>query len=122
LDDRVGSLREREKGVPPARILEIDCGTALVAVDGAVERRHRSGAAAKVSRVVSNAGVLDLDDVGAEIGKIKRANRTGKEPREVEDAEPSERTRVAGGAHRSTFVTAGRRRGCRGRACSRAQP
>ncbi len=101
LDDHVSFFREREKNVAPTGILEVDCSAALVAVYGAVERRNGAGTVAEIARVIPRAGVLDLDDVGAEIGQIKRADRTRKESREVEDAQVRERACVAASAHES---------------------
>ena len=49
---------------------------------------------AEVARVVAGAGVLDLDDVGAEVGEVERADRAGQEPRQVEHADARERGRV----------------------------
>ena len=110
LDDRVRTLREREERGASLRVLEVDRRAALVAVHCTKERRHRSRAIPEIARVIAGARVLDLDDVGAEIGQIKRAHRPGQEAREVENPEPRQRSSAHG------VVRAGRRRECRGRA------
>ena len=94
LDDHIGVPREREKRIAATRVLEVQRRAALVAVDGAEERRHGARPIAQVSCIVAGAGVLDLDDVGAEVGEIERADRARQEAREVEHAKSREGSRA----------------------------
>ena len=86
LNNNIGGGREAEKRLTPQRILEVDRQRALVAVErmehGRVlvdERRHPA-------HVVAAGGVLDLDDIGAEIREQQRAERPRKQPGQVEDS------------------------------------
>jgi hypothetical protein len=90
LDDEVGALGELDEQLAPAVGLEVQRDAPLAAV------RHRERVALTVdlrchpAGVVTRARLLDLDDVGPELGQDHRAVRTGQEARQVEDAESVE--------------------------------
>ncbi len=80
-------------------VLEVDADRALVAVQRQEHRRRRGRLDALVLRrrpahVVAHAGVLDLDDVGAEVGQQLRAEPARQQAREVEHAHAVQRQRT----------------------------
>ena len=93
LDHDVRRPREFEEQLDAIGLLEVQRHAALVAIDREEHRRDRAFGRAERAGVVARAGVLDLDDVGAEIGEVQRAHRTGQQAREVQDAHAGERFR-----------------------------
>ena len=64
----------------------------LIALKNAVARSGAPRArSAERPRVVAGAGVLDLDDVGAEVGEVERAHGPRQQARQVEHANAGER-------------------------------
>ncbi len=121
LDDDVGAPREGEERPAAARVLEVDRDRALVAVHRPVERACGPAVRAERARIVAGTGVLDLDDVGAQIGEMERAHRPGQQPRQVEHAHAGERPMMwpdACGLRRCARFRSRRHRECRASAGS----
>ncbi len=79
-----------------ARMLQIDRQRSLAAIGGFKGRINPLPVAIrdmrrKVAHVVAGASVLDLDDIGAEVGEMQRCGRAWQQPRQVEDAQSGER-------------------------------
>src|SRR5262249_14927268 len=96
LQDDVGAGDGPQERLSPLRVLEVQADRALAA--GQREEQRRLGGlvdAVVVGRrgadVVAGAGVLDLDDVGAEVAEQQRAEASGEQPAEVEDADALKR-------------------------------
>jgi hypothetical protein len=73
LEQHVGVADEPQEHVAPLLGLQVDADRALVAVEREEQRRGGGAVGALVERrrpadVVAHPGVLDLDDVGAEVG------------------------------------------------------
>ena len=87
-DGDVGGFCQRMNDLASLFRFHVDGDAALVAVgaekDGAKTRRRKRRPAA---RLVALADGLHLDDVGAEITEILRAQRTCQNFRQVEDAD-----------------------------------
>ena len=87
LDEHVGLVEEREEDVAVGGDLEVEDDRALVAID---ELPPQALAVARVAPRQATKGVavrvLDLDDVGAEVGEVARAVRTGEHGRQIDDA------------------------------------
>ena len=86
LDHHVALLDELEEELLAFRLLQVDDDAALVAV----QADEIGGLAvlegdAPAAREVAEAGRLELDHLGAEIGEHGRAERTCEGVREVED-------------------------------------
>ena len=76
------------------RRVEADAALALVElveVAGAVDAGHLVDERSEPAGHVDAAARLDLDDVGAEVGELHRAERPGPHPRHVDDAQAGER-------------------------------
>ena len=86
LDDDVGTVDEPEKRLVPQGVLEVDGQRALVAVHGMEHRRVLVDERRHPAHVVATGGVLDLDDVGAEVRQEHRAERSRQQSGEVEDS------------------------------------
>lgn len=86
LHDHVRAVDEMEKYLTSQGVLEIDRQRPLVAVDGVEHRGAALDEGRHPAHVVAAGGVLDLDDVGAEIRQQHRAERPWKQPAEVEDS------------------------------------
>ena len=102
-----GRVKRRNERRPALGALEVERDAALVAVHRAIERRHGSGTVAEVARVVARPRVLDLDDVGAEVGEVERADRPGQQAREVEDAHAGKRSSGGNVAQRAASEQVG---------------
>ena len=123
LDEHVGLGDEVADEGEVVGILEVGDDRALVAVGqlppqalavALVAPRHVAQAVA--------AGPLDLDHVGAEVGEVAGAVRSGEHGRQVDDPDVGERAGVTCTIRRSRRArrpAAGRRRGRRGRAARR---
>ncbi|MPN30388.1 hypothetical protein SDC9_177859 [bioreactor metagenome] len=87
LDDGIGRFDQPQEKRPPGRLLEIKAQAFLVAIHDLIEitglTRHRPHAAG----VIPGTGVLDLDDLGAVVGKMLRGQGPGKQSGEVEDSQ-----------------------------------
>ena len=81
-DDHVGIVREAQEGPGAFGLLQVDLQAALVAVDDGAQRGRC---------MVARACVLDLHDIGAEVGQVLRAYRTGHQAREVQHAHAAQR-------------------------------
>ncbi len=85
LDEHVGIVDERQQDVPIGLDLEVEDDRALVAID---ELPPQAFAVARVAPCQTAEGVavgaFDLDDVGAVVGEVARAVRTGENGRQVE--------------------------------------
>jgi hypothetical protein len=70
--------------------------------------RTRHVGRGEAARVVTGAGALDLDHVGAEIGQHLRAGRSGQHARQVEHAQSTQRSRGkwSGGLRANGFAHA----------------
>ena len=96
LDEDVRGLREALDDLDTFGRLEVDREPALAPV-----HRHESRAVAvlrdrrQLARGLARDGRLDLDDVGAHVGEVHRAERRRHRLREVDDAETLERFHVA---------------------------
>ena len=79
----------------PSGCFQVEAQRTLVAVDeleeGAGLARFFVTWAAHAAGVVARTGVLDLDDVGAEVGEVLGGNGAGQQPGEVEHAQAGER-------------------------------
>src|SRR5215211_5496132 len=100
LDHDVGPGRQRLDPLQPFLAFEVDPDRTLVAVDGEEIRRlaefpPASEGRAPVAGVVPPLGVLDLQDVGAQVAEHHRRVRSGQNPREVEDPDAFERQPLA---------------------------
>jgi hypothetical protein len=85
LDHHVGGGGQLEEGRVPVRVLEVERDGALVAVQvDAVE------AVARAAQPVRGARRLHPDDVGAPVGEMAHAGRTGAGQGEVQHAQPGE--------------------------------
>ena len=93
LDQDATRRRRGGAGLAVGIVLEVEHDRALAAVG---ELAPQAGAVARVApghRAQAVAvGVLDLDDVGAEVGQVAGAVRAGDHGRQVDDAEIGERT------------------------------
>ena len=105
LDEHGGVGDEAEQDVAVGVVLEVEHDRALAAVGqlepqalavALVAPRHRAQAVA--------VGALDLDHVGAEVGEVARAVRSGDHRRQVEHADVGERERGRHGATGSTIT------------------
>src|SRR5437660_11781629 len=82
-------------------LLQIEPHRELVAIDQPEKIGHGRNSA----RVPHGAGIVprfrvfDLDDVRPHVGEMQRRHRTGKEPRQVEDADAGERLATFGFDH-----------------------
>ena len=126
--------RDQRAAAPrgPPSVLRFEADRALAAVEREEQRRLRRVLGALVVRrrpahVVAQAGVLDLEDVGAEVGQQQRAEAAGQQAPEVEDADAverqarSRRDRSRGDAeHRARLGDRRRRAGRRPRSSARA--
>src|SRR5262249_43930563 len=104
LQQHVGPIHEAEQRVATSWVLEVDGDAALVAVDrqerlanSALERRHAAG-------VVAQAWLLNLDDVGAKIGKHLGGVAAGEQTSEVQYAQALEWQGMGVGHWRAPFV------------------
>ena len=93
LEQHVGVAHQAQQHLAAPLVLEVDADRALVAVQGQEQRRAGARLGALVVRrrpahVVAQAGVLDLDHVGAEVGQQQRAEPAGQQPRQVQHADP----------------------------------
>lgn len=95
LHNRIAVSREPVAKRKSLRRLEIDDDIALIAVDGEkdcpdaiLERGPEAG--------VVTAERLDLDDVGAQIGEVLRAQRPGQDFGKVQNPATRKRTEVTG--------------------------
>ena len=86
LDDHVGGRGKAEKCLTPHGILEIDRERALVAVERVEHRRVLIHERRHPAQVVTAGGVLDLDDVGAEVGQEHSAEWPREQPGQIEDS------------------------------------
>jgi len=95
-EQHVGAAHEPQQHVSALLGLEIDADRSLAPVERE-EHRALGGVICTLvvrrrpAHVVAHAGVLHLQDVGAEVGQHQRAEAAGKEPREVEDSDALER-------------------------------
>ena len=90
-DQRIGARREPAHEIAPVLLLHVDDDAALIAIE-IDERRGETrsfGTAGAPHRVAF--GRFDLDDIGAQIAKQLRAERSGHDLGEIEDANTSER-------------------------------
>jgi hypothetical protein len=106
--DHVGGAHEAAKGGLALGALEVQRDALLVEVEGLEEvavvgpEEVRSHAARGVAALFA---ALDLDDLGAEVGEVHRAERAGAEVLEGEYAEAQERQ---GGTHTGFLSTSWR--------------
>ena len=108
LEHDVVLAHQAQQHLAPALALEIDADRALVAVQRQEQRRLRAVIGTlDIGRgpadVVAHAGVLDLQDLRAEVGEQQRAEAAGQQAREVEDADAFQ-----GQAHDSSARLEGR--------------
>src|SRR2546425_163259 len=73
-----------------------------------------TGGRAEAAEVVADAGLLDLDDVGAELAEERRADRRGEKRREVQHGDAVEGRRGVGHAGHLTPAVLGSSRPARG--------
>ena len=113
LDEHVRIVDERQQDVPVGGDLEVEDDRALVAVDQLPPQAFAIARVAPCEAAEGVAtGVFDLDDVGAVVGEVAGAVRTGENGRQVEDAKRRERWprwRVHDGARPSNPPGAHRR-------------
>jgi hypothetical protein len=98
LDDHVGLRGEVAEHLPTRRRLEVERDRALVPVDAHVVGRLLGVAVSgrvPVAGLVARLGALDLDNVGAEVAELHRAERSHEDARGVEDGHAVERSRLA---------------------------
>ena len=96
LDHHVGVLDQALEGGETLRRLEVERDARLLRC-----RFWKSGALARSARrsPMASAGRLDLDHVGAPIGQLAHAGRTGTDLRQIEHREAFERARSFRGRH-----------------------
>ena len=110
VDQNVRVLDQPSENFLPGRHSHVEREGALVAVDA--EKIRGLGAdegRTPMPRIVTVAGGLDLDDVGAHVAQHHGAERAGENTGEIDDADSSERApfahgvflRMEGGALRS---------------------
>ncbi len=90
-DEHVGAADQRVEGAPAERRAQIDREAALVAVVAAEMRAVE--AAAEAAEGVAAVRVLDLDDVGAEVGEHHPGQRPGDHGRQLDDPDAGKRRR-----------------------------
>src|SRR5262249_29590208 len=105
LDENVG-----RPGQPPHQrytvgSLEVDADAALVPVVDQIACRLPFLVRGPRARFVTDARVLHLDDVGAEVAEQRAAIRTGQHAGEIHDTNAVERERSGGGGHRRYYYT-----------------
>ena len=88
LDQDVGGRDQRQQRVLGRGVAEVQHDGALVARIG-LPMQFLAAVAPVAQRVARRR--LDLDDVGAEIGELKRQHVAGDEPRQIEHAHAGER-------------------------------
>lgn len=98
LDDHVGPPGQLQERFASLGTLEIQREAALVAIDGPVEVAGSAlfPAATHGAHVVAGAGVLDLDDVGAEVGEVEARHRARQEAGQVEHPDAGKRLMAHG--------------------------
>src|SRR5262245_2207492 len=105
-EERVGAAHEVLEDGPRVRLTQVECKAALVAVEALEEERasvhleRRDGAA----NVPANGRILDLDDLGAEIGELHGSPGPGPELLERQHPDVLERL------HATSFPAAWARR------------
>ena len=85
LDQHVGGRRQLQQDAPARPGPQIEGEAPLVAVEGAEMRAI--GPASPAAEHVAAVGLLDLDDLGPEIGEHLPAQRPGDHRRELDDAD-----------------------------------
>ena len=104
LDHDVGGARERQERRASVGVLRRSRLTERLPRLSATKTAFGCGSdRVERARVVAGAGVLDLDDVGAEVGEVQRRHRARQEARQVEHAHAGQRRgswRRAGDAER----------------------
>ncbi len=74
------------------RILQIDLDAFLPAIGQGEDRIFGLAFACKrVASAVADAGLLNLDDLGSEIGEPLRSDRARKQPRQIQNRDSVER-------------------------------
>ena len=114
LDEDVVVLREPKQDVARGRLLQVEPQGALVAIERQEVGRRRAVLllllAAVVGRhpadVVAAGRVLDLEDLGSEVGQQQGAEAARQKPGEVEDPQSLERPVACFLAHRAAAVAA----------------
>ena len=91
LDEHVVAPRERQERLAPRRLLQIEAGAALVAVQREEDRRRVPACAAACAAGSRPLRVLELVDLGPEVAEHHRRERPRQEARPVEDLDPRER-------------------------------
>jgi len=102
-EHRIGRADEPFEDLPSGLVLEVQHDASLVAVDGLeieavgalLQRRDVA------ADITAGAGILDLDDLGTQIGEEQRPERSGTELLDSDDPEAVEwaRSILRGGAH-----------------------
>ena len=91
LHEDVGVPRQAQDDVPPARQPVVDRDAPLAPVDG-LEDAAEAELGRRHAGVVARQRRLDLDHLGTEVGQQLRAPRAREQAREVEDADPRQRS------------------------------
>ncbi len=91
LDDQVGVARQPQEDLASLVGLQVEGDAALAAVGHGAGVALPADLGLEATRVVAGDGLLDLDDVRAELGQHHRGVGAGEEPGQVEDAEAVER-------------------------------
>ena len=92
VDHHVGdSGQAEEERAPLRRALEVDGDAALVAIE---EVEEGGAACGHGARLITVAGPLNLDHVGAEVGEEKAGRRTGHDVPELQNPDAVERKRA----------------------------
>jgi hypothetical protein len=91
LDDDVRRQSQSAEHGDALGLLQVEAQRALVAVDELEEGAGFARPGAHRTGVVALAGVLDLDDVGAEVGEVLGGDGARQQPGEVEHAQAGKR-------------------------------
>jgi hypothetical protein len=102
-DDDVRRRQKREKYFDAFFRAEIDGQGALGAVDGEETRRFLFQVRRVVAHIVRRVHILDLDDVGAHVGKQHRAQGARIKPGQIENPDALQRAAGRFVAHGAPF-------------------
>ena len=93
VDERIGAPGELLENLPAARLLEVEREAALVAAEGLVEEAVAAFGVREhvAAHLAAGLVVLDLDDVGAEVGEVHGAEGGRAVLLDGDDGEPFQR-------------------------------
>ena len=86
LDHDVGRVDQPEQSVAISRIVNVECDALLVSVEEFVPHADAVDERRDGAQVVTRPGILDLHDLGAEVGEVARREATDDESAEIEDS------------------------------------